>query len=243
MAKSDNNHIELPRTRGKTGLFGGTFDPIHTGHLQMAEWVLKKLNLDSLWFIPAASPPHKSVKAVSGFNHRAAMLELAIKNYCPEFKVSRLEDSRSGPSFTIDTLRQIKKIINNEHELFFIIGLDAFAEIDTWKNHEQLLGLAHFVVLSRTAVITEEVSNIINNFFPGYCFNKKTQAWEASEKEKKIYTFSPPSVPISSSQIKQYYADNLSIEHLTPIKVVDYIKKNNLYHKGVNLKKGGGSNG
>ncbi len=129
----------------KIGLLGGTFDPVHNGHLAVAKHVLRVLALDSIWFIPAASPPHKSAhedgREISSFTHRVAMLERAISHHS-SYVISDIEAKRSAPSYSIDTINILLQQIGEQADLFFIIGADAFIEIDTWKRYKELPILA-----------------------------------------------------------------------------------------------------
>ena len=141
--------MELPHNLGRrVGILGGTFDPVHNGHLAIAEAVRQALALSGLLFIPAFLPPHKPTYTISPFVQRAAMLELAVVDR-PGFFVSLLEAEREGPSYSIDTLRTLRQTLGEEVHLFFIIGMDAFAEIHTWKANRELLDQASFVVMGR----------------------------------------------------------------------------------------------
>ena len=129
-------------------MLGGTFDPVHTGHLAIADTAAAQFALDSVLFIPASLPPHKQDYTVSSFEDRAAMLESALSKR-PGFFISRLEADRTGPSYSIDTLAELRQQLGNEVNLYFIIGMDAFAEIVTWKEYDRLLDFAHFIVVDR----------------------------------------------------------------------------------------------
>ena len=144
--------VQTAENKQKIGLLGGTFDPVHNGHLAVANHVQLALKLDSILFIPAALPPHKpghdDGREISSFIHRLTMLEKAIvKN--SSFAVSDIEGKRSSPSYSIDTIKILISQIGKQADLFFIIGLDAFLEIDTWKHYKDLPDLVNFVVISR----------------------------------------------------------------------------------------------
>ena len=128
-------------------LFGGTFDPIHCAHLRIAEEARRRFDLDRIVFIPAGSPPHKNVVGLTPFVERFRMVEIACEPY-PAFEVSKIED-RPRRSYTIDTVRSFKEAAGPEKELFFLIGTDAFDEIETWKNWQELIGEIEFIVVTR----------------------------------------------------------------------------------------------
>ncbi len=132
----------------RLGLFGGTFNPIHYGHLRSAEEVCEALGLTRLWFIPAGTPPHKADQGITPFAVRLEMTRLAVGDH-PVMSVSDLEGRRPGRSYSIETLRQIRQEIGPSWELYFILGLDAVLEIATWKDYQDLFTLSHFVVLDR----------------------------------------------------------------------------------------------
>src|SRR5438105_3824709 len=125
----------MPRIEGQRPnnicLFGGTFDPIHLAHLRIAEEAMKKFGLDQVLFVPAGTPPHKEAAGVTPYEDRYRMVEIACQPY-PGFSASRLE-SGSGRSYTIDTVKRVRKDLNADDRLFFLIGGDAFDELETWK--------------------------------------------------------------------------------------------------------------
>ena len=141
------NH-DAPR---RIGLFGGTFNPIHRGHLQVARDVLHRYRLTTVQFIPSAQPPHKIEGILAPAADRYAMACNALADE-PALKVSDIEIRRSGPSFTIDTLRRFMAEQHVETHIFFMVGLDAFLEIHTWKSYRQLFDLAAFIVMTRPQV-------------------------------------------------------------------------------------------
>jgi nicotinate-nucleotide adenylyltransferase len=128
-------------------LFGGTFDPIHNAHLQIADEAQKRFTLDQVLFVPAANPPHKDSMHVTPFEDRFLMVQLACEPY-PKFSVSRLEQGEQR-SYTIDTLERFRPQLQPDDELFFLIGADAFDELKTWKRWQDVLKLTSFIVVSR----------------------------------------------------------------------------------------------
>jgi nicotinate-nucleotide adenylyltransferase len=128
-------------------LFGGTFDPVHAAHLKIAEEAAKNFSLDRVLFVPAANPPHKTSGGLAAYEDRFRMVELACAPYTT-FEASRLEES-SEPSYTIDTLERFKKTLRPEDKLLFLIGSDAFDELETWRRWQDVVKLTEFIVVRR----------------------------------------------------------------------------------------------
>ncbi len=131
----------------RVGLFGGTFNPVHLGHLRAAEIVQEKFSLDEVLFVPSYIPPHKDTSDVVSPSHRLKMVELTLRSYS-HFVPSSIEIDAMGKSYSIITLNRIKKLYP-EALIFFILGIDAFLEIDTWKDYEHVLKRCFFVVINR----------------------------------------------------------------------------------------------
>jgi nicotinate-nucleotide adenylyltransferase len=132
----------------KWGLFGGTFDPVHFGHLRAAQELAAILGLERVIFLPAGEPPHKTSRDITPFEHRLRMVRLAIAGN-DRFDVSDLESRRRGKSYSVDTVRSFLAAPDSPPELYFITGQDAFDAIATWRQWEDLLGLCHFAVMTR----------------------------------------------------------------------------------------------
>ena len=188
--------------KSKIGILGGTFNPVHFGHLILAEQVRGQLGLDRVIFVPAFMPPHKSNREVIPARHRFEMLRLAAGNN-KDFSVSDIEIRRKGKSYTVDTLRQIKKRYPHA-ELFFICGSDLVSEIPSWKNVDEIYALASFVLARR----------------PGY--GRRLSG-------RPFIKISVAQVDISSSLIRRLRREGLSIRYLTPNNVVKYIERHRLY--------------
>lgn len=198
------------------GIMGGTFDPIHIGHLVIAEEARKKLNLDKVIFIPSGNPPHKDLAYVTSAKHRYEMTLLAtISN--PYFDVSSMEIERKGKTYTIDTIKQLKEMCNNEVDFYFITGADAILDLPNWKNVSELFNLTNFVAATR----------------PGFQLSTMQEGIDRLEKKynKKIHTISAPSLKISSSDIRSRIANGLSIKYLLPETVECYVYKHKLYNE------------
>lgn len=186
----------------RIGIFGGTFNPIHFGHLVLAEQALEKLDLDKVIFIPSFYPPHKKSADIASAAHRYNMVKLAIQGNA-RFKVSDIEIKRRGRSYSIDTLRQLKKIYPKAR-LFFISGSDVSDQISRWKSINQILSLANFVLAKR----------------PGYRLKKHN---------KNISVISITELDISSSMVRRKIKAKKSIRYLMPMRIYKYIKEKGLY--------------
>ncbi len=191
----------------RIGIMGGTFDPIHYGHLVTAEEVRVEFGLTDVIFVPSGSPPHKINRKITWAEHRYLMTVLAtVTNLF--FSVSRIEIDRKGPSFAIDTITQFRGIFGEDTELFFITGADAFLEMDKWYRAEDLVKMCRFVAATR----------------PGYPIEKIDTRFS-----KYIELIEVPALSISSTDIRKRVVENRSIKYLLPEAVEDYIFKNGLY--------------
>lgn len=197
----------------RIGIMGGTFDPIHIGHLVTAEAVRVEYNLDEVIFVPAANPPHKIEANVTKAMHRYIMTAMATYSN-PFFHVSAIEMERPGPSYTIDTIYEFKKKYNDNVDLFFITGADTIQEISTWDRIEELLGLCHFIAATRQGCKTT-LEQIKQHF--------------GELGDKKIHRLNTPELEISSTDIRDKVKNNISIKYLVPESVEKYIYKEKLY--------------
>lgn len=216
----------------RLGLFGGTFDPVHNGHLAVADHVMKVLQLDVLWFIPAATPPHKDMhhdsRKITPFAHRAAMISCAIGSRT-EYLLSSMEKELPEPSYTIDTLREIRQRRGADAQLFFLTGIDAFVEISTWKDYEELPKYASFVVVSRPSYQFSEAEEVLRRCYGGYRYDSATTAWHAGGAYQDIYFLSMEPVAAASSEIRMMVSLGRSVQHLVPQAVARYITEKKLY--------------
>jgi nicotinate-nucleotide adenylyltransferase len=211
----------------RIGLLGGTFDPVHNGHLQMAEIAQKFCDLQEVRFIPTAVPPHKNLQAIASFSHRAHMIQLALAGR-PDFRLSTIEASLPEPSYTIDTLRYFHTHAGRATDFFFIIGADAFLDITTWKSYRQVLQATHLVVLDRAGYDSWKVRELITRL--GYAApDDSSQIWYHTSCQKKIFFPAMPIVDISSSDIRQGIKENRPTTWAVPVAVLDYIKTHSLY--------------
>jgi nicotinate-nucleotide adenylyltransferase len=189
---------------------GGTFDPIHHGHLVTAEAAVWQFGLDEVVFVPTGQPWMKADREVTAAEDRYLMTVIATSSN-PKFSVSRIEIERSGPTYTVETLQELKAQAGEEVELFFITGADAILEIFHWKDPEDVLSQAHFIAATR----------------PGYpiaSFEK-----EAPTSHPKVSVMDIPALAISSTDIRRRVANGEPIRYLVPEGVQTYIEKAKLY--------------
>ena len=219
----------------RIGLFGGTFDPIHIGHLRAATEVKQGFNLDRIVFIPAALPPHKTPEAVADATDRLKMVELAVSGHSG-FTVSDVELKRSGPSYSIDTIEHFKRSTPKDSGIFFITGLDAFLEIDTWKSHTELLRQVAFIVIARPMFDYNDLASrwdrlekfIKSKISNEYKFSDSSACFVHS-KAKPIYIFDVTALDISSTRIRDLIKKNQPAKFLIPAEIENYINSRGLY--------------
>ncbi|MGE4588352.1 MAG: nicotinate-nucleotide adenylyltransferase [Acidaminococcaceae bacterium] len=199
--------------RKRIGIIGGSFDPIHKGHLETAEFVYQQLGLEKIIFIPAYIAPHKIGMEYALAEHRYQMTLLAIQDN-PHFCVSDIELKRKGVSYTYDTIAALHEYYGDGYELYFIIGADSVAELDTWIKVREIMALCTFVAATRPG-FAPEVKKVIEYF--------------GELGRTKIKWLNTPEMDISSTDIRQRVQDNCSITGLVPAQVEEYIHQKGLY--------------
>jgi len=202
------------KQREKIGVFGGTFDPVHMGHLIIAEDLREFYDLSRVIFVPARVPPHKAGKAITPGEHRLAMLKLAVKGR-EGLEVSDMELKRAGKSFTIDTIRALKK--KKDAEYFFFAGSDSIKFLPEWKEVDELLKECTFVLMIRPGFMLDEMSIAAKKL--------KRETIERLERNLTVVR----QVDISSTEIRKRVRAGRPISHLTPPAVAQYIEKHKLY--------------
>ena len=212
----------------KVGIFGGTFDPIHWGHLRSAEEVSEAFSLDRVLFIPTARPPHKRGQTMAPPRDRLAMVRLAVADN-PRFMVSTVEIRRPGISYSIDTLRDFTSKNRRKDTYYFILGLDAFREIDTWKDFQQLFLLCNFIVTSRPGSRDSQplrgTSVAVRRLF---CYDS-TGKFQRHRSGTTLHFLKLTDFGISASSIRVKVNQGKSIRYLLPASVEAYIKERGLY--------------
>lgn len=201
----------------RVGVFGGSFDPVHYGHLLLAESCREQCELDRLLFVPAALPPHKQDGLHAATKQRSEMLGLAIAGYSP-FEISTLEIDRGGVSYTVDTLGEIQQQVP-EAELFLLMGAESLADLPTWRDPARICHMATIVVVRRCDA-PEIDFGVLDQLVPP----DRIQKFRAAQ-------FESPIIELSSTDIRQRVAQGLSIRYRTPRAVEKYIQANGLYRK------------
>lgn len=195
------------------GILGGTFDPIHLGHLALAQGVQHLVGLDRVIFLPNRQPPHKLGRPVTPAAHRLEMVRLAIAGN-PRFEVSDLELQREGPSYTIDTVRALRAAYP-DWELAFLVGMDSLLEITTWREYETLLGLIDLLVVNRPGFPTSEGEEMLRRLGP--------------ELSRRIRLLEVPGVAVASRDLRALAGAGYPLRYLVPDAVDEYLRAHRLY--------------
>lgn len=197
----------------KIGVLGGTFDPVHLGHLMMAEEARVSLSLSEILLVPAGQPLLKPPHPITPTEHRLQMLCLAIADR-PHFKVSTMEIERPGPSYTVETIAELQGQYGSEDKIFFILGWDSLAHLPEWREPSRLIKMCYLAAVPR----------------PG-CQRPNLEALEANIPgiSQRVVFLEKPYIDISASAIRERAARGLSLRHLVPEPVAEYIKKHKLY--------------
>ena len=197
----------------RLGLFGGTFDPVHFGHLLLAEQCREQCELDEVWFLPSGSPPHKDDAEITAARHRVGMLELAIAGHeC--FRVNEMELQREGPTYTVDTLQALTDE-RLDDELTFLIGADSLRDLPTWREPQRILELATIVAVNRPDRDITDATRLTD------CLG------EAAAERIRIINM--PGIDLSATDIRGRLAAGRSIRFMTPRAVEAYIEQHAVY--------------
>ncbi len=217
----------------RIGLFGGTFDPIHFGHLRAALEVKETFALDTIYLIPSATPPHKRAGAVTPAERRMEITQLAVGEH-PDFTASDVELNRPGPSYTVDTVRHFISVLPEDARIHLIVGLDAFLEIDTWASFQELFLLTPILVMTRPGAGPEaSMEGRIKRFLqskidPAYRFMDAGKKFIHPEKQS-VHMVKTTPLDISSTKIRGRIKQGRSIRFLLPEPVIHLIKAKGLY--------------
>ena len=220
----------------RVGLFGGTFNPIHFGHLRTALETMEAFGLEQVYFIPASDPPHKGKKDLADETDRLAMLSRAIEQ-TPGFSILDIEMRRPGRSYTIDTVRALTRESPPSTGFFLMIGLDAFMELDTWKDYKRILETVPLIVIFRPygkdpgkshGEFEGIETHIRQTISAGFVFNREENAF-THESLKAIHIFPATPLGISATAIRELVRKGRSIRYLLPDSVASYIHDKRLY--------------
>jgi len=214
----------------RLGVFGGTFDPVHLGHLVPAVRALETFDLDALIFVPAGRPPHKQGAPVTPFSHRFAMLALATQPY-ERFFVSDLELTVTGPTYTVDTLTRVREAHPAE-QLFFLMGSDSFSQIGTWHRWRDLVELAHLVVLHRATSWGDDLlARVPEPLHPRLRpVEPFATVADSAPDEHLVYLLDHDPFPVSATHLRERLRRGQTISELVPPEVHRYIIKYRLYY-------------
>lgn len=198
----------------KIGICGGTFDPIHLGHLAVAELVRSEYNLDKVLFIPSGMPPHKNLENVTAPIHRLNMVKCAVSSN-PFFEAVALEVERSGYTYTVDTLKELRGLYPEGTEFYYIIGADVVMDLLSWKNAPEVFKLTNFIAVMRPG-------------FSNEAFNERL-VFLRSKYEMNISSYQIPLLDISSTFVRDRIKEKKSVKYLVDRDVEEYIIENHLY--------------
>ena len=195
------------------GVLGGTFDPVHNGHLLVAEEAKTRLNLEEVIFVPAGQPWLKADRPITPAEHRLQMLHLALDDK-PYFKLSTMEIERAGPSYTVDTITELQGQLKAEDELFFIIGWSSLSELPQWRDTSRLIQMCYLVAAPRPGAPRPDLK-ALEASIPGI--------------SQRVMLLDEPYIHVSASVIRDRVARGLSVRHLVPEPVNRYLKEHDLY--------------
>jgi nicotinate-nucleotide adenylyltransferase len=217
-----------PGSKG-IGLFGGTFDPVHHGHLRAGEEIRQAFSLSWVEFLPARIPPHKTGQPLTDIRHRVAMLRLAVEGN-PYFRVSEVEASREGVSYLVDTLKAYREHYPADVSLYFIMGMDSYQEIATWHRYPELFSLSNFVVITRPGYERPEMSGVVSREVASQ-FSVDEGETDCLEHTggHRIYFRETTLMDVAASRLRTWIREERSVRYLIPERVWDYVQENGLY--------------
>lgn len=212
----------------RIGLFGGSFNPVHNGHLRAAEEIREHFSLNRIVFIPAHISPHKAEATRESARHRMTMLERAVRQN-RHFTVWDVEFNRPGASYSVETLRHFRASFPGAAAPFFIMGIDAFMEIESWKQYRDLFALCNFIVMTRPGYDLPPASAIIPRQLAAEFSLQPAEQRYVHASGCSVFIADIPGLAISSQDIRRRTAEGRSITYLVPDAVDDYIREQHLY--------------
>ncbi len=217
----------------RIGLLGGTFNPVHSGHLRAAQEVSRIFSLDRVLFVPSYIPPHKQAAEAATPEDRFAMVELAVRNH-PRFIASPLEIEAQEKSYSVITLEKVRTLYPGAW-IFFILGIDAFMEIDTWKSYRKVLEQCRFVVISRPGYDLAEARCVLPEEYAGWIHSRSEPGAAPVDdgllRRFRIFTVPIRAIAVSSTEIRRKIRQGEALRGLLPKAVEAYIRKHNLYQE------------
>ena len=224
----------------RIGIMGGTFDPIHLGHLRAAEEIYWAFGLDRIIFVPAARPPHKEEVVAASAMHRYEMVSLATV-FTPYFTVSPIELQREGKSYSVETVREFQRLSGPDTNLYFVVGVDAFLEMSEWREAKELLTLTRVIVTARPGWRLDEVEHLLAPEqrrllgHPTFRYLKVSEVdperVEEAPAPRQVLLVEVVSLDIASRELRQLVEEGRSIRHLVPDTGAAYMAKNRLYQR------------
>ncbi len=212
------------------GLMGGTFDPIHLAHLRCAQEILESFLLDRIVFIPSATPPLKVGPSITPYEHRERMVRFAIEGN-PVFAFSDVENRREGRSFTVDTIGYFRETFGKDLEIYFIMGQDAFDDIQRWKSWRRLLTQCHFIVMTRPGWRRSALRKALpSDYAERFAYDRKVRGYRGPSG-KFIFFTAVTQLDIESTDIRERVTSDRSIRYLVPDAVREYIDRHDLYKR------------
>jgi nicotinate-nucleotide adenylyltransferase len=210
-------------------LFGGTFDPIHAGHLRAAQAAARRFQLNRILFVPSGNPPHKVGNHLTSFEHRMNMVALACAGdarFVPSLLEAPTPDGR--PQYSISTVRKVRRSLGPGDQLYFLIGVDAFLDLPHWKSHQQLLKLVNFIVVSRPGYANREIGRTVPpNFIQRNIRNPGSHTLHL--RRSAVHILRGIDMPVASSDIRDAVRAGRQVSGLVPRLVEEYIRKEGLY--------------
>jgi nicotinate-nucleotide adenylyltransferase len=215
----------------RIGLLGGTFNPIHEGHLRAAEEIRRRFGLDKILFIPSYIPPHKQTADMASPEDRFAMVKIAVEGR-PHFIASPIEIEAQERSYSIITLNKVKNIYRDAW-IFFILGIDAFLEIETWRSYQEVLEQCRFIVTSRPGYILDDASKVLPTNYAAKILDlgESKSVEEALILKYRIFLVAIKALDISSTEIRQRIKRGQSVKGFVPEAVEVYIKSKKIYQE------------
>ncbi|MGH9733311.1 MAG: nicotinate-nucleotide adenylyltransferase [Candidatus Acidiferrales bacterium] len=215
--------------RRSIALFGGTFDPIHAGHLAVASAAQRRFHLDAIYFIPSARPPHKSRSELAPFVHRYTMVALACaehRGFLPSLAEAPVDGTGSHVFYTVDTVRRLGREHPDDH-IYFIVGADQFLELPTWKSYETLLDLTDFVIASRPGFRIDTLRLVVPP--EKLAGRAATDSNKIVLRKSAIHLLTTVNSHVSSTEVRERLKENKNIHGLVPARVEEYILGQALY--------------